>query len=368
MIKVLIVDDSATTRELLKHILETDPKVAVIGSAASGEEAVEFVARHNPDVITMDIHMPKLNGLEATRRIMAQNPKPVVIVSSLWEPCDSQMTFAAIEAGALAVLKTPPGIGHQDHPAGAAELIRTVKLMSEVKVVKRWKSSPRVATSGSSGTSTTRRGNRPALAGNIELVAIGASTGGPVVIQTILAGLGKDFPLPIVIVQHMSAGFIEGFAHWLAQTTQTRVHLARQGEVLLPGQVYLAPDDRHLVVTREKTVVLSDDPPDAGLKPSITHLFRSVAVALGEKAVGVLLTGMGSDGARDLLLMRRAGAITIVQDKESCVIYGMPGEAVALGAASYVLPADRIAETIGGIINHRGVYGEGKTGDTNCGR
>src|SRR5665811_2307336 len=198
MIKVLVVEDSPVVREFLVHILGADPGIQVIGTANDGEQALEAVARKRPDVITMDIHMPKLDGLEATRRIMETHPTPIVIVSGSTDPREVATTFRAMEAGAVAVLRRPAGIGHPDHEATVRELVQTVKLMSEVKVVRRW---PRVRREISvPGPPEPVVGRAPA---GVKVVAIGASTGGPPVLQTILAGLPKDFPAPVLIVQHM---------------------------------------------------------------------------------------------------------------------------------------------------------------------
>src|SRR3972149_4276895 len=220
MIKVLVVEDSPVVREFLVYILGSDPGIQVIGTANDGEQAVEAVARKRPDVITMDIHMPKLDGLEATRRIMETYPTPIVIVSGSTDPREVATTFRAIEAGAVAVLPRPAGIGHRDHEATAGELVQTVKLMSEVKVIKRWPKAwrqpevPRPAEADRAQVEAKVK---------VKVIAIGASTGGPPVLQTILAALPRDFPVPVLIVQHMAAGFTQGFVQWLAQTSSLPV-------------------------------------------------------------------------------------------------------------------------------------------------
>jgi two-component system, chemotaxis family, protein-glutamate methylesterase/glutaminase len=184
----------------------------------------------------------------------------------------------------------------------------------------------------------------------LQVIAIGASTGGPLVLQTILAGLPKDLPVPVLIVQHMAPGFVQGFAEWLAQSSGFPVHIPTAGEYPLPGHAYVAPDGVHMGVGTGGRVILSDGDPDNGLRPSVSHLFRCVAQVFGRQAVGVLLTGMGRDGAEELKLMKDGGAVTIAQDKKSSVVHGMPGEAIRLGAATYVLSLEDIAPALTGLM------------------
>ena len=349
MFKVLVVDDSAVLREFLVYLLESDPALQVVGTASNGEEAIQVVMATQPDIITMDINMPKLNGFEATRRIMETAPRPIVIVTSSWDPRQVATSFRAVEAGALAVVPRPPGMDHPDHAAAVQELIETVKLMAEVKVVRRWARAPR-DTASSPAPSTASADSRNQVR-QIKLVAIGASTGGPLALQTLLAGLPSRFPVPVVIVQHMAAGFIVGFVEWLEQATGRPVHVATDGEPLLPGHVYVAPDGHQMKVQLGE-VALTRDGAEHGLHPSVSYLFRSVAEVYGSQAAGVLLTGMGKDGAEELKLMRDKGAITFAQDRESSVIHGMPGAAILLGAATHVLAPERIAAALGALANY----------------
>lgn len=341
MIKVLIVDDSASTRMFLKHLFNDDPAFMVVGTASNGIEAITEVERLAPDVVTMDIDMPQMNGLIATRRIMETRPTPIIILSSVLDTAEVVSSFRAMEAGAVAALPKPKGAGHPDHEREAAALIRKVKLMSEIRMVRRWPL-PKKREDAFAATEATQT----KLQASPRIVAIGASTGGPVVIRDILSGLGKKFPLPVMIVQHMATGFIRGFAEWLSLTSGMAVHIASQGERMVPGNVYIAPDGYHLLADRDERVTLSDSPPENGLRPAVSALFRSVANIYGSSAIGVLLTGMGRDGVDGLLLMKEKGALTIVQDKASSVIYGMPAEAVKLGAALYTLPPERIVSLL----------------------
>lgn len=346
MIKVLVVEDSPVVREFLVHILDSDSDIQVVGTANDGEEALDAVRRLSPDVITMDIHMPKLNGLEATRRIMETDPTPIIIVSGSDNSKEVVTTFDAMEAGALAVLHRPAGLGHPAHDTTARELTQTVKLMAEVKVVRRW---PRRQT-GSPSPRTVDTGLAQAPA-KPRIVAIGASTGGPPVLQTILAALPQTFPIPVVIVQHMTAGFSRGFIEWLSQTSALPMHLATQDELMLPGHAYFAPDEIQMKVAHHNRIILTGDGPENGLRPSVSYLFRSVAEVYGCDAIAGLLTGMGRDGAKELLLLKEKGAVTFVQDKASSVVHGMPGEAIRLDAAMLVLPPEKIATVLTNLAN-----------------
>lgn len=348
MIKVLIVEDSPVVQALLNHILSSDPEIQVIGTANNGAEALKLITQMKPDVITMDIHMPKMNGYEVTRRIVETHPVPIVIVSASYKPEDLDKTFRALEAGAVAAVEKPAGMGHPDFEDMAKRLVETVKLMSEVKVVRRWSRLRQAETAASRPVLESKQ--TPA---DIKCVAIGASTGGPPVLQIILSGLSRDFSAPVLIVQHIAAGFLQGLAAWLGQATGLPVHIASHGEYFLPGHVYFAPDGFQMGVESRGRIALSKEEPDNGLRPSVSHLFRSVAKVYGPYAVGVLLTGMGNDGAEELKLMKDKGAVTIAQDKDSSVVHGMPGEAIKLGAATHVLPPDRIAVTLTRLISKR---------------
>ncbi|MBI2976690.1 MAG: chemotaxis-specific protein-glutamate methyltransferase CheB [Chloroflexi bacterium] len=344
MIRVLVVDDSAVVRELLAYILSSDPEIEVAAIVPDGEAALEAVQRHKPDVVTMDIHMPRKNGFEATRQIMETHPTPIVIVSGSSSIDEVATTFHAMEAGALAVVPRPPGLGHPDHKALARELTQTVKLMSEVKVVRRWERARRAASPPPVQVGPS--------ADEVRLVVIGASTGGPVALQTILADLPADFRVPIVIVQHIAAGFVQGFVEWLAQASGRPVRVAVHGARLQPGMAYVGPDGVHVTVDGEGRIALVEGQPMNGLCPSASILLRSAA-AFGPRAVGVLLTGMGKDGAEELRLMKENGAITIAQDKESSVIHGMPGEAIRLGGATYELPPEGIAAALAALVKQK---------------
>lgn len=338
MIKVLLVEDSRVAQALMMHVLASDPEIQVVGVVNNGEDALEAVMQHRPDIVTMDIHMPKMNGFEATRKIMESHPVPIVIVSGSENVKEVAITFRALEAGALAILAKPPAVTHPHYEATAKELLQIVKLMSEVKVVRRW-SRQGVASSAMSNNKTEVQ--KPGA--EIRLVAMGASTGGPPILHSILSILPKDFPAPVLVVQHITSGFTKGFVEWLSVSCQMPIHVAADAEPLRAGHIYIAPDNFHLGISSNHKIALNAGEAENGLRPSVSFLFRSVAQTFGARAVGVLLTGMGKDGAEGLKLMKDQGAITIVQDEESSVIFGMPGEAVKLNAAKYVLPPERIA-------------------------
>lgn len=348
-IKVLIVEDSPSVQDLLIYILTSDPEIEVIGTAYTGKRAIKFMERNKPDIITMDMDMPEMNGMEATRIIMKTKPVPIIIVTASWSPSDVKSTYKATEAGALDIMEKPRGIGHPDHNRMALELVQTVKLMSKVKVVKRW-------------TETSREPERVKVSpsiikpekikADIKLVAIGASTGGPIAIQKILCLLPKNLPVPILIVQHIAKGFLKGLVEWLSETTGHNVHVAADNENPKQGNVYVAPNGFQMGVKTGGKLVLKKDGTENNLCPSVSYLFRSVAEVFRENAIGVLLTGMGKDGAYELKMMKDHGAVTIAQNKESSVINGMPGTAVKLGAAKYILSPEQIAGTIEQLVRY----------------
>ncbi len=348
MIKILIVEDSPVVRDYLTYILSADPELQVVGTASNGIEACQAVPRLHPDVVTMDIHMPHMDGFEATRRIMETHPVPIVVISGAMQADEVATTFRALEAGALAFQPRPSGIGHADCEAAARELVKTVKLMAEVKVVRRWPATRKLEPA---------REMVPAIAvkpaaESIKLIAIGASTGGPLVIRTLLNELPPEFPAPVMIVQHMVPEFIPGFVEWLRHTACLDVRLADNGEAVQAARVYVAPGGCQMGIGPGGKIVLSQDPAWNGHRPSVSYLFRAVAEVFRNEAIGVLLTGMGSDGAAELRLMREKGAVTIAQNELTSTVFGMPGEAIKLQAATYVLPPEQIAATLREVVTH----------------
>jgi two-component system chemotaxis response regulator CheB len=335
-ISVLIAEDSPTQREFLLSLLEEAGGFKVVGVATDGLKAIEETGRLRPDIVLMDCHMPRATGIEATRTIMERFPTPIVIVSSTLTREEIDQTFEAIKAGALAFLPKPTLAALEgEADADSDSLIRTLRLMADVKVVGRrvWP------------TRAAPPARLPAATG-IRLIGVGGSTGAPGVIAEILGAITSAPTAPILIVQHMANGFVEGFARWLSGTTGIPVSVARHGMTPARGHAYLCPDNWHMGLNAGGRIDLSDGAPEEGFRPSANFLFRSMSQRCGPSSMGVLLTGMGRDGATGLLALRRAGGVTIVQDEASCVVFGMPKEAIAVGAAQHILPPNAIARVI----------------------
>ena len=336
-IRVMVVEDSPVIQHLLGFIIGADPRLEVCGTFPSGEAAIEAIPQLRPDVISMDIRLPGMDGLEATRIIMSRHPTPIVVIASAVEDGSLRISMSALRAGALAVVEKPAGFAHSDH-AAIADTIRTqLYIMSQVPVIRRRDYAPRTASAAAAGE---RRPGAPVMA------AIVASTGGPAALARVLSGLPADFPLPILVVQHMGPAFMAGFAAWLDGIVPLPVAIASHGQVPLPGHVHVAPGDEHLSLGADSTLRLGRQPPVNSQRPSGTVLFQSMARVLGPRGLGVLLTGMGEDGAEGMLAMRRAGAATITEDASTAVVYGMPATAVKLGASGLSLPLDRIADAM----------------------
>ena len=348
-INVLVADDSSVSRILLVQLLESDPQIHVIGAVDDGQAALDFLKENKPDVVLMDIHMPRMDGFQAARLIMETQPVPIVICTATANPEEVATTFRLMEAGAVACVQKPAAREHPEFEQLVMNLLQTVKLMSEVKVVRRW---PRSRSTSLPVSPARPIELQPAPAG-VTLIGIGASTGGPPVLQTILSSLPKDFPGAILIVQHIAHGFLPCLVDWLKLTAGPRVQVASHATCPSPGHAYLAPDDFHMGVSSGGRILLTSEVPENGLRPAVSYLFRSLAGVCGRNALGVLLTGMGKDGAAELKLMKDKGAVTIAQDRESSIVHGMPGEAIELGGATHVLAADNIAHTLITLVNRR---------------
>ena len=321
---VLVADDSPLFREMLAGVIGAEEGFEVVATAGNGDEAARLTRALRPDVVTMDLHMPEADGFSGIARIMAETPTPILVLTSV--PAQA-VTFRALSLGALDILEKP-------HPASDlseyGHLLRSrLRLLAGVKVIRH----PR----GLRHTPPPARdpGRRA------ELVAIGASLGGPRALATILRALPGGFPVPVAVVQHIADGFTEGLATWLDQESELGVRVARDGDPLEAGVVLLAPTGHHLLVGRGR-VRLSRDAPVEGFRPSVTPLFRSAAEAFGPRACGVLLTGMGRDGADGLQALRRGGGHAIVQDEATSAVFGMPRAAIEAGAADRVLALDDI--------------------------
>ena len=367
MIRVLVAEDSYAARLLIVSLLESDPEIEVVGEVADGEAAVAAARRLQPDVMTMDIHMPVMDGLAATARIMNECPIPIVVVSSTVDPRVVASTFDAIKAGALVALPKPGSATDRVSVEERALFTATVKAMAMVKVVRRWSSSPdsgvppqRQGTAGasasphrSSARPTGILQSQPRPSHPLSLVAIAASTGGPTALQTLLRAIPSDFRAPIVVVQHIARGFLEGFAQWLDSECSLNVRVAREMEILQPGNVYIAPDDSHLGVSPKRQAIAIRTEPVNGFMPSASVLFESAASAIGAGLACVIMTGMGSDGVSGLRSVKGREGYIIAQDEATSLIYGMPGEAVRAGLVDVSLPLDMIAPHLVALANHR---------------
>lgn len=348
-IKVLIVEDTLVGQGLLKGLLAEDPKFEVVGIAQNGQQAVDFVARYLPDVVSMDIYMPVMDGVEATRMIMRNTPVPIVIVSSFYSSSEVKMSFSILEAGALTILPRPFGPGHPQFAQTARNYRNTLKMMSEVRVIAKRRGTS-VLTSHIARTPATLTPVDAALS-SCKMIAIGASAGGPQAIQVILEGLPKGLPVPVLIVQHIDSHFAEGYCDWLNTTSNLPVHIARHGDLMLPGHAYLPPGDHHLGLQREGLISVTKGSPEKGLRPAVSFLFKHVNAIYGKNSICILLSGMGTDGAMELKMLRDTGAFTIAQDADSALVHGMPGEAIRIGGASSILSPEEIVSEIKKIVN-----------------
>lgn len=340
-IRVLIADDSATARALLVHLFNNTEGFTVIGEARTGAEAVELTVELSPDLVTMDIQMPVLDGLDATKEIMREAPTPILVVTSSVSAQDVEHSLSAVQAGALMVLEKPVNPNHADFEQQCEQLVQMARAMADVKVVRRW--------SADTPTRISVRKSRASAPAHWT-IAIAASTGGPAALRRILLELSPGFPAPVFIVQHIARGFVSGLVSWLGTNCRLRVIVARHGETPAPGTVYVAPDDRHLGMAADGTIALSDASPIGGFRPSADYLFDSIGRVAGARLVSVILTGMGRDGVEGLRTVRRCGGKVLAQNEESSVVYGMAREAVEAGVVHEVLPIESIAARITTLV------------------
>lgn len=330
-IRVLLAEDSATVYQFLQFILMSQSDIKVVGWAKNGEEAVKQNAMLRPDLIIMDLHMPLMDGLQATQAIMSSTPTPILMVTATANPDDVALSLEALRAGALALIEKPKGLQHKAHGKITRKLLQMIRALVEVKTVK------------------LRPVNKNAQQYNqIEafkpkVITIAASTGGPQALALIFSALDHSFPLPILLVQHIGIDFNEGFITWMQSCTNLKVSMAMQNQRLQAGHLYIAGNDQHLGVTTTGRITLSDMPPIAGFRPSANYLFESVAYAFGKHATAVVLTGMGNDGTAGLTALSKQGGYIVAQDKRSSVVYGMPKAAKDAGIVSDEMSLQEIA-------------------------
>ena len=376
-IRVLLVEDSPVAIVILKRILNSASDIQVVGTALTGLEGLKMIPRVLPDVICTDLHMPQMNGLEFIEQVMGNCPRPILVISASVQPENKQNLFDLLAAGAIDVFpKLRAGISANNDAAIQQELITKVRILSGVSVftLRRTrhgeigllsptptkpvsistakKSSPfkfipqiplkqpaENSVVGRSPQQTTAQFSRQ----RYRIVTIGASTGGPQALQTILSQLPAKFPVPVICIQHISQGFLQGLVDWLARESRLPIKIAPCGEVPQSGHIYFTPEGKHLEFDRDGRFIYSSSAPYSGHRPSVTVTFNSIAKYYGRTSVGILLTGMGRDGADGMQAIAGSGGLTIAQDEESSVVFGMPKEAIALNAATHVLPVQEIA-------------------------
>lgn len=346
-IRVLIVEDSPTVSLLLQHAIGRDARLTVVETVASAEEMLDRLERVQPDVISLDIRLPGMNGLDATLEVMRRRPTPIVVVAAGVNSEDGHLAMDALRAGALAVVEKPQGLSHADYAVLAKRLCDQLVRMSKIKVVRQsMRRDLAFALDGAarslSAAPQAAPWTAPTVPESYAALGIVASTGGPSALVTLLNGLGADYPLPILLVQHIVGSFLAGFTDWLSSSTPYQVRIAADGEAPQRGCVYVAPVEHHLALSGGR-LRLDKSPPVGGQRPSGTLLLKSMAADLGPRAIGVVLTGMGSDGADGMLELYRVGAQTIAEDESTAVVYGMPAAAAKLGAVRTTLPLHLIA-------------------------
>ncbi len=340
LVKVLVVEDSITTRKFLVNLINSMPGMMVCGEAYNGVEALRLTEQIRPNVISMDIQLPRMDGLEATRQIMAFVPTPIVVVSSGVGQKEVDVAMQAMEAGALAAIETPTAKPQDE--AKRMEFLRLLRLMSGVRVIRR-NTSPFTLTEPVTVSPNHR--TQP------EIVIIGASAGGPGALAKILSELPTDYPLPIILVQHLAAEFISGFAAWLDTRSALPVRLALEGRRPTPGEVWVAPGDYHITLNANRRIMLHSEKAGYRHQPSIDVLLESVASVYGPRAIGILLTGMGKDGAQGMTFLRTNGGCTIAQDEHTSVVFGMPRAAIDQDGVEYVLPLHQIASVLTELVH-----------------
>ncbi len=356
-IRVLIVEDSTLYQKILRGILSENDEFEVVAVASNGLEAIKYAALYKPDIISMDVFMPVMDGIEATKMIMQSNPVPIVIVSNVYQTSDTDLAIKELDAGAVYILPKPAGPSDSNYTKEASKYRNTLRIMSEIKVVKRINLS-----NGSSYTNSILVNNsevvsthRPKIKcmppKSVKLIAIGASAGGPESLKILLSNLSLEVAAPVVVVQHIDPHFIEGFASWLNNYSSRRVKVASKGELLEEKTVYIAPGERHMRIEKSLTISFSDLKKSNGHVPSVDVLFDSINKVCGKESIAILLSGMGRDGADGLKNLSDSGCYTFAQNEESSLVYGMPKEAVKLGAACRVLSPEDIAKEINNILN-----------------
>lgn len=334
-IRVLLAEDSVTAAELITAILHSDSEIQVIGRAADGAEAVRLTKELRPDLVLIDVQMPRMNGLAATKKIMIECPSPIVVISAWLDRQELDISMEALRAGALAVVEKPVGPTAPSFSKHCASLISTVKAMADVKTVRHW---PEKLT-----TPVTLPKVEERIDTAIRIVTIAASTGGPQALSKLASHLTGSFPAPIIVIQHIGAQFMSSFAQWLGSCTAMRVKIAEAGEQICNGTIYLPAQDHHLEVRRGGKIALTKAPPVGGFRPAANVLFESAAEVYGPSVLAVILTGMGSDGAIGACKIKAAGGYVVAQDEASSIVFGMPKAAIERGCVNQTMSLGEIA-------------------------
>jgi two-component system chemotaxis response regulator CheB len=341
-VAVMVVDDSPICRQLICDALAKDPDLEVVATCENGLEAVKRAAELKPSVITMDVDMPVMDGLQAVERIMAESPTPILMLTADPRHQAPELTCKALEAGALA-LQVKPAL---DAGPDAWNLAREVKLLSSVKVIRHLRGMSKRPAARPAPAVSPPAEHAAFQSSPIGIVAIASSTGGPQVIHKLLSELPGDFPVPVVIVQHINAAFADSLAGWLAAHSKLKVRVAKEGDALVPGEVLIAPPGQHTRVQSRGRLSVSPGEPRDGHMPSATLLLESAAKIYGRRAVGMILTGMGTDGADGIVAIKQAGGKTVAQNQESCVVFGMPGAAIAKKGVDQVVHGDELSQAL----------------------
>ncbi|MCW6037797.1 chemotaxis-specific protein-glutamate methyltransferase CheB [Spirulina subsalsa FACHB-351] len=366
-IKVLIVEDSPIARSILKRMLDSAPNIEVVGMAETGIQGLELLDKLQPDVICTDLHMPRMNGLEFTMEVMATKPRPILVISASVQEEDTQNVFELLDAGAVDIFPKPRAGGTTEYEAVKQQLINKIQVLSGVRVFTRRRrgdhpplSSPPIPPPPPTPPPLLRSLEPPtppliqtpppirrySALNKPKILTVGASTGGPQALRTVLGSLPSHFPAPVICVQHISEGFLQGLLDWLGHHCHLPIQIAQEGETPRAGVIYFPKEQVHLEFDSVGRFRYSGATRVGGHRPSVTVTFQAVAQVYRAASVGVLLTGMGRDGADGMLAIHQAGGYTIAQNEQSCVVFGMPKEAIALGAAREVLSIEAIPLTL----------------------
>ncbi len=330
-IKVLLVEDSLIAIELLQRLLKSSPEVEIVGTARNGREALELIPQVNPSVICTDLHMAPIDGLELTQAVMAKFPRPILVISNSVQEDDTRNIFGLLQAGAVDIFPKPTSGDYQEYEQVKQRLLAKIKMLSQVTVKAR--ATAQLTTSASVNI------NAPGT----RAIAIGASTGGPQAIHKLITSLPQDFPIPLICAQYIGDGFLTGLISWLKEDAHLNIKVAQIGETPVPNTVYFAPERAHLEFDAQGKFIYSNFTTSTGTCPSIDALFRSVARIYGSSSASILLTGMGTDGVAGTRAVAAAGGMTIAQDEQSCLVFGMSKLAIDSGSVGHILSLSEIA-------------------------